>query len=203
MASSSHRWESRKRPWEAEEEGVSGHAWEEYSDLPHLSDHEDSLFGDADSGSSVCSDDDENWSPERCGEELLGMLTSTMMEGGMTSLYFCVACYWAVRAGAKGPLTKFARNPGLRSDKYQQHLDRILGHKGLDDKLMDLDVPSCTKKSLGREIRKIAVPPAHELLDEEVLNTSSMTDVIAASVRDNEWSHLYTNHVVVLQARAQ
>ena len=121
----------------------------------------------------------------------------------MTSLYFCVACYWAVRAGAKGPLDKFARKPGLRSDKYQQHLDRILGHKGLDDKIMDLDVPSCTKKSLGREIRKIAVSPAHELLDEEVLNTSSMTDVIAASVRDNEWPPLYTNHVVALQARAR
>ena len=68
---------------------------------------------------------------------------------------------------------------------------------------MDLDVPSCTKKSLGRETRKIAVSPAHELLDEEVLNTSSMTDVIAASVRDNEWSPLYTNDVVGLQARAQ
>ena len=58
-------------------------------------------------------------------------------------------------------------------------------------------------KKTGSRDSKIAVPPAHELLDEEVLNTSSMTDVIAASVRDNEWSPLYTNHVVALQARAR
>ena len=82
-ASSSHRWGtlgSRKRSWE---ESGDTRAWgTDDDDLPDFA-------GDSDRASDEEGeeDDDELWSAERCGQELLSMLISTYMEGGMAALY--------------------------------------------------------------------------------------------------------------------
>ena len=117
---------------------------------------------------SVVSDSDmeEEVGKLSAGEELINVLKHLLLQSGLSAYYFCVICYWAWKAGAKGPCSKYAKKPGSRN--AQRHIDRVDGVQVHSDRHMYLDMPSNRRCDMARASHRIPVVPLHEALDREI-----------------------------------
>ena len=135
---------------------------------------------------------------EAAGENLTQFLMGLHYSGMLSAKSVCVACYYAARAGAKGPVDKFGFRPGAPSGHYSRHLDSVSGVRVDEEKKWrySLDVPEHGKYDVTRTAHEVLVTVAHEALNEEVLNDPSIVE----QVRLKTWPSLYHQNPIVRES---
>ena len=95
-----------RAPWEGDRDSS-----DEEGPPPPLAEADE----DDDDLASVVSESDEEVAELSAGEELVAVLQHLLLMSGISAYYFCLICYWAWKAGAKGPCAKYAMPPGSRN----------------------------------------------------------------------------------------
>ena len=184
----SHSWEAAPARDHAREDVEESHEWETAA-----APDED----DDDEWQSVASSDDEPLTEEGAGEQFVAMLTDMLLQSGISAKTFCLLCFWAARADAKGPAKTYGKAPGARTGHYQRHLDGLLGFQNFDQALLNVQVPAKHKHDMGRCEHTLPLLPPHEALYKEVSdNPSILTDLEQADPA--EYGTGYTAHPAVL-----
>ena len=87
----------------------------------------DGLPSDADSDGSVASDEltesdsegsGDNMSKEEAGDEFVGMLIEMLLLSEISALRFCNLCFFAAKAGMRGPAKVYGSAPGKQTGQY-------------------------------------------------------------------------------------
>ena len=118
---------------------------------------------DGPDGDQRCDLEDQNdgraeLSEEAAGQELVDYLMDMLAKGKRVSARdVCVVCWFAARAGCKGPVEEVAFRPDARSGHYQRHLDVVFPPDEALAKQYTLHVPGYDKYSEGRTILQIPV----------------------------------------------
>ena len=121
----------------------------------------------------------------------------------ITAIDVCVMCWWLKLAGLGGMVQHVAKRPGQQSGKYKVHLRKKLGiDKLADARLSTLEVP-CSEKHTGiRIMHKMPVLNPYEAINLEAANDETLQDTWQQAVDENRLPPMYTDHVVVRNARA-
>ena len=114
---------------------------------------------------------------------------------------FCVAMYWAARAGV-AEARPYGFGPGKPSGHYARHLQPLLG--GVDNRarLYEVAVPGHHKLDLSRTVHKTPMLPPHESVAEAMTDPKYVSLVREWLVSDN-MPPAYEQHPVVLQQRIE
>ena len=116
--------------------------------------------GDAEWGGE-CSDSEKEQEPTP-GEQFVDFMLSLLMLRVLNSKQFCIAMFWAAKAGLN-EAAKYGKAPGDQSTgHYSRHLDPLLGFKVHNEELYATQVPGYSRSDLGRSVHKILVYPPHE-----------------------------------------
>ena len=105
-------WETDAAHWESLDES-------EDDECPELDDDDDmcSLADSSEDGEQEAEDED-NWTPERNGEEFIAIMLTLLLQSDFGANWFCILCCYAARARAQGLIHKYGKRPGLQSSKY-------------------------------------------------------------------------------------
>lgn len=76
----------------------------------------------AESGADI---DDSRLSPDAAGDILVEMLLDLHYAGQLSAQRLCTICWWASKAGCKGPCSDFAYSPKAQTRKFQRHIDKV------------------------------------------------------------------------------
>ena len=121
-----HSWEraSASHSWEAPTTGASESSDDESCD-------------------DVLSVDD----PQEAGEVLIDYLVSLHLSGQLSAKAVCIASYWAAKAGAQGPASRYAFRPNAPTGHFARHLDTVMGIKlkEMGSDMLKVPVPRYTK----------------------------------------------------------
>lgn len=119
--------------------------------------------------------------------------------GKMSAKALCILCYHASRAGAEKPVCDYARPPGLRSDKYQRHLDKVLGIDLSDDsRFVQVRVPTYDRQSGQRQVSPVVMLAPHMALDRANRESQHPATALRAMLDNGEMSQAYRSHPVVI-----
>ena len=137
--------------------------------------------------------------PEQAGSFLVDFLLHMLLAGQVSAKLVCVVCYWAWKAGAKGPVKDFTVQPGQASGNYQKKVDRACGvDLHANSSFVQLDVPGQSKHNLSRTIFQTPVRAPHEVLNKEMSNWKAWE--ISGMVEEHAWPESYHSHPVVQAA---
>ena len=143
---------------------------------------DDGLFG---------SDDSDDPYHESAGATLVDFMLSLYAADKMTARAFCVICYWASRAGAKGPLHKFAQAPDSQPGKFQRKIDQVLKFRKEDRDFPTIIIPKFTKYTLGRQAVATQVLFPHEELDNDIKSDDDFAHTLRRKVDEGHFSEHY------------
>ena len=186
-----HSWESPDFADDVAED--PGHAWEREVDPSAAG-----IAGGSDS------EEDEGPDPERDPNAVADMFIEEMLslylESVISAQAFCVACYWAAKAGMAGArIHEYALRPGLSSGNYAKHLFDVLGLCESRNKLYRLSVPcASTRGSLERKKMELPFRPLHEIVEEHASANPSLGLRLSEALENNELPPCYTQHPVVI-----
>lgn len=130
------------------------------------------------------------------GGQLAELLLQLHVDGQLSAKATCSIGYWAVKAGAAGPVRGLAYNPSAPTGHFQRHLDRMAGLRGAPDEFISIPVPSHTKHSRDRAVQMVRVYPPHECLHREVVADPAILE----QVRPELWPEEFHSHPVIRAA---
>ena len=171
------------------------------------SDSNSDAGSDADSDGSVASDEltesdsegsGDNMSKEEAGDEFVGMLIEMLLLSEISALRFCNLCFFAAKAGMRGPAKVYGSAPGKQTGQYQRKLNRLLGHIDHEKTLKRLTVMGQWKYDLSRQPHNVYVNPLHEALAAEIENDPTLiTTKLEDRLRARDFDHeRYESHPV-------
>eukprot|EP00969_Alexandrium_andersonii_P087889 3877042-Alexandrium_andersonii.AAC.1 len=166
----------------------------------HTYDWEREYTWEAEGAEGEEEEDEENATGVSAGEALLEQLLALHFEGKMTAKSFCIACWWASRAGAEGPLASFALKPSASSGSFQRKIDSQLGIKLHDPSYLDVDVPSHTKFDISRSVQPVPVQAPHEAIEAELQANPALLEELKTAAENGEWAPAYRRHPVAAQS---
>lgn len=104
------------------------------------------------------------------GELLVEMLLGLLYAGNLSAKSVALICFWAGKAGAKGPVAAHGFHPGAQSGHYQRHLDSVLGINMKVSYIArsTLAVPQHCKHDFSRTPHKMLLNAPHEKLGIEM-----------------------------------
>ena len=138
------------------------------------------------------------------GSEFTDLLLELKHKGKLSAKDVCVLCYWAARAGARGPAKRMSYPPNSQSGKFQPHLDRILGiARDLEEDEYVISTPGYDRHELSRVTLKIPALPPHETLTREWEKSRQHIADLQDQIRNKEWTKAYHDHPVVARAPPQ
>lgn len=173
--SSAHSWEQHRHSWERPRRPKPP--------------------GDPEWGGE-CSDSEEE--PEMTpGEQFVDFMLSLLMLRVLSSKQFCIAMYWAAKAGLDAA-AKYGKAPGDQSTgHYSRHLDPLLGFKVHNETLYETKVPGYSRNDLGRTVHKIPVYPPHENLAKDMDEETGFRTNLREQVQGGKMPPCYYDHPVV------
>eukprot|EP00959_Pyramimonas_sp_CCMP1952_P251138 5249031-Pyramimonas_sp.AAC.1 len=87
--------------------------------------------------------------------------------GSLSAKAFCIACYWATKAGAKSDsLSRYAKSPESASGEFSKHLKKHLPSAEGAPELHQITMPISSKGSRSSKVTLMA--PPHEVLNAEL-----------------------------------
>ena len=156
---------------------------------------------DSDSDSSASSASTETAKAlkgQECAENYAEEQINLFGEGHLSAYKLCTICYWGRGAGLVCTLNELAMPPGLQTGKYSDRCKTVLGFDNDSRKLQKLTVPAGNKYDSSRKKTDIWVCPPHESMHTEIAESEySITDKVADSISGQEWTPIYTSHIVV------
>lgn len=172
---------------------IPTHSWELPGRQWDESDRESSSEDpDSDDGPRV-----EN-SPEECGEIFVQFVMSMYFSGALSAKSACVLCWWAGKAGARGPVSEYGFRPNAPTGHYARHIDTVekIDVRALREQLLALPVPRYTKYDAGRSVFLLPVRAPHEELVAEI----EADPGILRAAREEAWPPSYWGHPTVRTA---
>ena len=163
---------------------------------------------ESDSASEQDSEFDAASDATQLGTEFYDMIVGMYMKGQVSAKQLCTLCWWATKAGLRGPACELGMKPvaddGLQrgEGRYQKHLDTLLGFKDSDEKLYHVGYQGHSKYDAARSRHTLPTIPPHEAIADEVSATPDLIDEHARSVATCDWPPAYTDHVVVSSTTA-
>jgi hypothetical protein len=152
MAQVSHDWETRDHCWDNEFRGEP----------------------DDDNDDDPCDS-----TPEQAGFELAQFLVHLCLTCSISAKTCCVLAFWAMRAGACGPIAQLEVSPDLpanQSGHYQRKFDNALKLRDRQKWLYKMNIPGHAKFSASREVVATSVLAVHELLNDEFRKDPALSD---------------------------
>ena len=127
MAPKKRKFVDVPREWELSDDDAA--------EAPDAADAADAPRPPDDDGGDVALDwseesDEENAmlkEGEEAGVEFVEFALEMVELGRMSAKAMCTLCWWASRAGAQGPICKYALNPTAQTGKFQDKIDRVNG----------------------------------------------------------------------------
>lgn len=133
----------------------------------------------------------------RGGAALFGHLKMLYAQRKLTAKDLAICCHHCVEAGVRGAdFASMAAAPDKSTGFYQKVVDRALPPFG---PLYMVPTPVMQRSAVHREVRAVPVNPLHEAIAREV----RQDPLILERVREHRWPAAYTNHPLVVEARAQ
>jgi len=175
---SSHDWDRPSHDWDHEPPGAPN--------------HEDGWGGDY-SGS----DSEEEASTP--ATEFVHFMVSLLLARTLNGRQFCVAMYWAGRAGLECA-KPYGFGPGKSSGHYARHLKPLLGSPEQVSRLYEVDVPGHRKLDLSRTVHHTPTIPPHEAVAEAM--TPEYIQEAREAMASDHMPPAYEEHPVVQAARA-
>ena len=174
----SHSWEAehRVRDWPLPDRVLTGENSDEESDDEYL-----------------------QATGEEAGHYFVHALLEQHFQGKMSAKQLCTLCWWASRAGARGPAAQNAFNPAAQTGHFQRHVDTVTGiglERAKGGKYY-LDVPGHHKHDASRTSHSMPVQCPREALHEEVANGPSILARLEETLELNEWEDAYWQHPIV------
>ena len=116
----------------------------------------------------------------------------------ISALRFCNLCFFAAKAGMRGPAKVYGSAPGKQTGQYQRKLNRLLGHIDHEKTLKRLTVMGQWKYDLSRQPHNVYVNPLHEALAAEIENDPTLlTTKLEDRLRAGDFDHeRYESHPV-------
>lgn len=181
---SRHSWEEEPRSWELPDAGaVNDEA------LPGTLDWE----GESDDESKVFCNGEE------AGTAFMDVCMEMLNSGRMSAKTVCTLCWYASRAGALGPVARYALNPESPSGHFQRHIDRKNGFAASEklQSMLHISVGINSKYEAARAMSRLPVQAPHECMRQEVLANTQLVEQLEKTLADAEWAPAYYNHTVV------
>jgi hypothetical protein len=134
------------------------------------------------------------------GDQLFVMLTTLKLQGTLSATQASLVAFWAMKAGAGGPIRDFALKPGMASGHYSRVFDRAVGGGPKDKDFYEV--------SLARQYRfdqsRCAVPlptlPLHECLLEELLESPHLNEAFDEALLSGDLPAVFLEHETVRAA---
>jgi hypothetical protein len=134
------------------------------------------------------------------GDQLFVMLTTLKLQETWSATQTSLVAFWAMKAGAGGPIRDFALKPGMASGHYSRVFDRAVGGGPKDKDFYEV--------SLARQYRfdqsRCAVPlptlPLHECLLEELLESPHLNEAFDEALLSGDLPAVFLEHETVRAA---
>ena len=138
------------------------HPWERYGPLS-------AGYAEAPEGAGWDSDGDSepDISAAEAGDEFSSLLINLRLKGVLSATQCCTLAYWAEKAGATGPVSKFAMKPGQKGGLCQRKLDAYL-RVAEDAPLYIVPVPGHDRGTAERVVHELEAMPPHEAIAAEI-----------------------------------
>lgn len=91
-------------------------------------------------------------SAEECGEIFVQFVMSMYFSGGLSAKNACTLCWWAGKAGARGPVSEYGFRPNAPTRHYARHIDLVekIDVRAMREQMLALPVPRYTNYDTGR-----------------------------------------------------
>lgn len=132
-------------------------------------------------------------------EMFVNFMSDMYLSGSMSAHHFCVACFWAGKAGMPGNVQQFGLRPGSSSGHYQRHLDRVLGFRNLRKKLYQVHTVGHRKHDHSRSKFSVLVRPLHEALHDEITNDPTVSVLLREAIERGSLPPTYFSNPIVQQ----
>ena len=139
--------------------------------------------------------------PHEAGADLADFLLHLRTTGKLVARDVCVICHYASLAGAQGPVRDIVWPPD--GHHFTRHLETCQGMgKGLEGQY-NMQCPGFDKFDASRVALNVPCLPLHEALSaEHASKPELMSDLLAKSLNNVEWSARYRSNPVVQRAEA-
>ena len=174
MPTKRHCWES--------DQPASSHAWEQ---------------GEADSDMEGEDPADPHTDKDAAAAEFVDMLVGMYMLSQISAQDLCVACYWAHKAGMPGVAKLYAMRPGASSGNYQRHLDIAMGFGDVKSTFYQVRTVGHPKGDVRRQELTLAMLPVHELLDDEMSETTGARTQLEEAIIAEKLPPIYWQNPIV------
>ena len=145
------------------------------------------------------SDSDDEITEVDVGQCLFDLLVDLKLRSVLNAKQACCIAYWATLAGAKGYVSKLAKQPGESSGHYSRKFDEAAELPKNDPRFYKLDVPVYSKEEGGRTAKPLVCLPLQMLLTEEVQATRNFDSDLREDAK--HLPPVFENHPVVQRHR--
>ena len=123
------------------------------------------------------------------------LLVHLMMKGILTAKQMCILCYWMFIAGCGSPVDNVAKGPGdANASNYDRACDSAMGFRSLMTQYAKIRVPGFAAHSSARISMDMSVMPAHESLNDELLENPELHTVLRESISNRSLPTSYFAH---------